>query len=718
LRLVGAYRDTEVRPEDPISVALADLAHAGLASRRLLGPLTPDEAAHLFEGLLGIDAAEEGGMALREHVLQRAGGVPFFLVSCAQALQREDREDPGEGSVPWSIAQSVRQRVAALPEVAREVLGVAAVVGRVVEGGLLPAVAARPEDEVLLGVEAACRARLLEERGGAAYRFAHDVIREVIEADLGAARRTLLHRRVAEALERPPWERQIELLAYHYCRSDVQGKAILYLEQAGDKAQAQYAHATAETSYRELLARLDGLERAAHEAHVREKLGTTLEMAAQYGAALDALEQAATTYQRIGNLEGLRRALAQVGRVHASRGTPEAGLARLQGQLEQLTSGGPSAGAGALHAALAWLFVACGRFRESIAAAERAAESARAVGAERILADVEVRRSMALVCIGRLDEGRRVAEAAIPLVEAVGDLSALGRIFNILGIIAKLQGEFDRSKQCHEHALALTERIGEVIGRRWAMACLGDLLFLRGEWEAAREQLQRAADLTHSLGWSLMANIPLLGLAELSLARGEWEAAARYAEENIERYRALGRGMKSLLTEQALLAERDLLDGHPATAGARLMQVLDSIGDNVVEEPGAFTVLSLLARAHLESGDVAQASELVAMTITHVRAQHNLLALVDALRVRAMVAIRQGRWAESQADLEEGLALARPMPYPYAEAHLLQVYGRLYIEQGGTVRARERLEAAVAIFRRLGARKEVARTEVLLSTRG
>jgi hypothetical protein len=36
-----------------------------------------------------------------------------------------------QAAVPWEVAQGIRQRVAALPAAAREVLGAAAVVGRV-----------------------------------------------------------------------------------------------------------------------------------------------------------------------------------------------------------------------------------------------------------------------------------------------------------------------------------------------------------------------------------------------------------------------------------------------------------------------------------------------------------------------------------------------------------------------------------------------------------
>jgi hypothetical protein len=58
------------------------------------------------------------------------------------------------------------------------------------------------------------------------------------------------------------------------------------------------------------------------------------------------------------------------------------------------------------------------------------------------------------------------------------------------------------------------------------------------------------------------------------------------------------------------------------------------------------------------------------------------------------------------------------MPYPYAEARLLQVSSRVHAERGEPEPARERLEEALAILRRLGARKDIERTEQLLATLG
>jgi tetratricopeptide (TPR) repeat protein len=241
LRIVGAYRDTEVQPNDVLGVALADWAHAELVTHHTLPPLTSNECEHLLEALMAEDeshgATASDRAASRERVLQRAGGVPFFVVSYAHALSRGGIARMAD-AVPWDVAQGVRQRVAALPEAARTLLTVAAVVGRASDLAVLSAVAARPEEEVLTGLDAACQARLLIDTGDT-YQFIHDVIREVVEADMGSARRAALHRHAGEAIEALHRERlseQYETLAHHYVRGEAWGQALEYLTRSGDKA--------------------------------------------------------------------------------------------------------------------------------------------------------------------------------------------------------------------------------------------------------------------------------------------------------------------------------------------------------------------------------------------------------------------------------------------------------------------------------------------------
>src|SRR5262249_11137758 len=170
----------------------------------------------------------------------------------------------------WNVAQSIQERVAALPEPSRELLGVAAVVGQRASAAVLAAGAERSEVETLTGLEVACRAGLLVEEAESGrlerYCFAHDLIRDVVEVSLSVGRRAMLHRRVAEALEhRPqrggdPWhlhDRLLAQLAYHYECADMPERAALYLRQAGDRARQVYAHQEAAQFYQDLVKCLD-----------------------------------------------------------------------------------------------------------------------------------------------------------------------------------------------------------------------------------------------------------------------------------------------------------------------------------------------------------------------------------------------------------------------------------------------------------------------------
>jgi tetratricopeptide (TPR) repeat protein len=207
------------------------------------------------------------------------------------------------------------------------------------------------------------------------------------------------------------------------------------------------------------------------------------------------------------------------------------------------------------------------------------------------------------------------------------------------------------------------------------------------------------------LGLSWVPLYPLLDLGRLCLAEGAWADASRYLEEGM----ALAERRGDLLGRRYLetaLAERDVLEGRPDAACARLVSVLEHHGQL---EWGEATLLALLAWAYLELGEIGQAAEVVGQAITRARATNNRLGSVDALRVQAMVLIRHGRWAEAASSLEEGLALARNMPYPHGEGHLLHVYGTMHVQKGELEPARERLEAALANFRRLGAQGHRAR---------
>ncbi|WIG59112.1 MAG: hypothetical protein OJF49_001859 [Ktedonobacterales bacterium] len=712
VRLIGAYREAETPPDGPLAAMLADLAHAGMVRQLALGPLAEDEATTLVGGLL--PEGRRGDAALVAAVTQRAGGVPFFLVSYAQSLDAGVLGATLREEVPWDVAQSIRQRIAPLPEDAREVLEVAALAGQVVARGMLSAAlrAQQSDEELARALEAVCQARLLAEEGEEAYQFTHNLIREVVARGLGAARRAALHRRIGEALEAgagQPGQRASELLAYHYARGGEAEKAVVYLEEAGDRAQEMRAHAAAETYFQEVEGRLQELGRAEAAARACEKLGAVLRAGAQYDGALEVLARAVETYRAAGEYESMGRVAAHMGLIYGDKGAAAEGIAYLQPALAMLEARGVSAYTLAtLYDALAQLFHIGGHYGEQLAATERACALAHAERDNRLRAQVETRRGNALRMLGRMDAAARVLEEAILLAEAAGDPRQLSYALENVSVVYLFRGEFARNNRNVERALELAERVGDPINVALMMLRRAMNRYLLGEWSGARGDFERAEAIMRQVDASWVSAYTALGLGQQYLATGEHERGVQHLHEAVARAEGSG-DLQALRWAQSALAEDELLAGRPEAARARLTPLRG--GQD--EQAGMVTyLLPYLAWAELELGEEDAAGEIVAECVARATSEHIRLALVDALRVRALLAMRAGREAEAATTLEEALTLARAMPYPYAEAKLLYTYGLLAVQQGMADAARERFDAARTLLGRLGERlymEQVAR---------
>lgn len=703
LRVVGAYRDTEVDSRHLLADLLADLSGESLVAQMQLNPLAPREAAELLDTLIMAAPADDATLRLREQVLQQAGGVPFYLVSCAQGLRAGTLTLRDADEIPWDVRQNIRQRVAALPEYAQEVLGIAAVAGQQVEEAVVLSASHPPipsEREVLAAIETTCRAGLLVEVDESAYQFTHDLIREVLMADLSPMRRRVLHLAVAVALEAAPGEPPIERLAFHYASSGNQEKALIYLTQAAERAAARYAHAEVEYYYREVVTRLDELGRTVEAAQAREKLGTTLRIAARYDQALEALELAAETYRASGDLEGLRRALAEIGQVHGDRATPQQGLARLQPVLPALGASEPSASLAALHATLARLYYVCDRYEEQLVAAEQAAAIARAVGDRRIEAAAEQQRGLALLNLGRVADARKVLEGTITLADAAGDLWTLCFALSALCVVYVARGAFDQGYSAAQRAVECAQLIGAPTVMAFMAQRRGAAAYFMGRWDQARADAEHALALVEPIEPSLTRLYPLLMLGRISLCQGQWDVGQRHLREAIALAERSG-NLYGLRSAHGPLAERDVLAQDPASARTRLEPLLDRPG---LQEGDVTTLLPILAWAYDALGDEARADDLLAQSEARAVPEQMRATLVDTFRVRALVALRRQRWQTAEDALAESLALARAMPYPYAEAKALYVYGLLHAASGGPHQARASYEAALAICERLGER--------------
>ncbi|MDQ5852805.1 MAG: tetratricopeptide repeat protein, partial [Chloroflexota bacterium] len=694
LRVLGAYRSTEVPPQHPLAGLLAGLVSTGQATTLPLDPLKDDAAAQLLRDLLaGQEVAEQQVM----QVVRRAEGVPLYLVSFAQALPVAGL--PAWGTeVPADLAQLIRQRVVSLPEPAQELLSIAAVAGRRVLRRVLYALARQPDERMLVALDTLTASALLVEEEEHSYRFSHDLVREVVEAGLSLARRANLHGRIGATLEalfpatqQGTSDEHLDELAYHFAGSEETDKALLYLERAGDAARKRFAYAAAEGYYRELVGRLEQLQRMGESGRIGVKLGQVLTIAGRYGEALAALERAAEVCAAAGDLEGETQAVAQIGEVHFARSTPGEGILRLHRMLEARRR---SDRIPVLSPGLAWMTLQLARllwidirYQEGAEVAARAVALGRALGDDRLVANAEIMHATALVTLCRFMDALPILQKVLPLAESVGDGRAVGWALNTLGGIYLATGDWKNNLACRERALEVGRQYGDLQAVAYALQELGRAAFLHGRWSRAHEYFQHAEAVSRELGRSSIAPFPPLELGRLCLAEGAWERAAHYLAEAIDHAEANG-DLQTLCAAHQLLAERDIRAAHPERVPPRLQPLLDRLG----RQAGASPLLATLAWAYLEMGEVAESAVQVAAGLAPQLMKNGVVDRILALRVKGTILACQDRWNDAVSAFEEALDLARHSAYPYAEAQLCFAYGKALGNRGAPQQARERLE--------------------------
>jgi DNA-binding SARP family transcriptional activator len=246
--VVGTVRAEEIAPDHHLNTWIGTLQREGLLTEIELEPLSTSETATLAGHIKG----RELPSAIRQSLYQETEGNPLFIVESVRAGFVEQHRIPEVGDhlsrVPPKVQAVIEHRLGQLTSGARELVGAAAVIGREFGYAVLAASSGIDEDTLVLGLDELWYRKIIRERGGDAYDFTHDRIREVAYAHVSSARRRLLHRRVAEALEAIYPERSNEIsgqLAVHFEQAGTRDKARIYCLQAGEQALSDYSRGRA-----------------------------------------------------------------------------------------------------------------------------------------------------------------------------------------------------------------------------------------------------------------------------------------------------------------------------------------------------------------------------------------------------------------------------------------------------------------------------------------
>jgi tetratricopeptide (TPR) repeat protein len=717
--LLATYRDTEIRRSHSLQDMLVDLRREDLVERVPVDPLQVDGTAALMAVTLDVARVSDDLVKL---VHEHTDGNAFFtqevvrtLVERGDVYRQEDwwrRRPASEIVVPVTVRELIVQRLSRLEERAGAILYAASVLGQTFHfddlRAMLPLAGGLPnlsdvEEDRLEGIlDGAIHDGFLRSMGSNEYGFEHALTQQALYDDMSARRKKRLHAAAGTAIESvtEPGETRAAELVRHFVEGEEPRRALAYALLAGAQAERVFAHAEGEQHFRlaSTLARDEGDQML--EAAALEGLGTVLKIVGRYDDALESLQRAMHLYGSAEDLEAMGRVGALAGETHFWRGSWEEGIATIQPLLDRLESQGPSHALAALYLAMSPLYAPTARHREQLAAAVRASELAELQGDIPMLVKSESWRGIALDELNRFAESRSVLLEILPLAEELGDLLSVARVLGYLGHGYMVEGHIDDAVSYRRRALAANEQVGDPASMAWAEARLGEVLYVRGYWQEAGNHLQHATEVFGSIRPSARhAAVATVHLGALLLMKGEWEEASRHLEEGIaQAVRANHIG--ALHAAQWALTDLEAAPDYPADRRRHFLSLL--VHPALAESAGALQY-RVLTGIDGDEHALHDASGIASGVVAAMAQEGRRLDLAMWLRLHGMTLGRQGRSIEAEAAFKEAVSVAHGMPYPYGEARARYRLGCIFKERGAGDEAGRELEAALALFRSLGA---------------
>ncbi len=257
------------RPQNEQPIALLDNAHCLPIP---LADLPPAQARQLVYDMLGqkmeLPLIMEQHLGIRDREGRESAVNPLFIEEAVKvmfetgALQVQERVLINEDrlrvmQVPDTIHGLLLARLDSLPTLSRDLLQVAAVIGREFDLDTLatisPEMSRDQVVQILTGLSDAELTHLIAADPELKYLFQHAMTRQVAYESLTYARRQMLHALIADWIADRYGDNLkpfFPVLAYHYSQTDLHSKGLEYALAAADDARDLFANKEAVELYR------------------------------------------------------------------------------------------------------------------------------------------------------------------------------------------------------------------------------------------------------------------------------------------------------------------------------------------------------------------------------------------------------------------------------------------------------------------------------------
>jgi len=549
--VAATAREEELADADALRRALGELRGEGHFDELVLSPLSRSDTSSLVR-FLTVAGGESHTVARREEqVWAASAGNPFVIVEIVRALgEGMTLQEPANLSLPQRVRDVIAGRLERLSDRCRQLLSVAAVIGREFDFAFLQRASGLTDRDAAGEVEELVRRRMLHgvDEG---FDFTHDRIREVVYDGLLPPRRKLLHGDVAVALEAltagaldPP----AAALGMHYRHAEAWDKAVFYLRQAGGKAAARSALPDARVWFEQALGALEALPESPSTLEqafdIRLQLRPVLVLLGEPRRTLDRLREAETLAERLNDDRRRGWVGAFLAHAHSQLGELDEALVTGTRALEIAGGLGDSSLSIVTTIYLEQTHYYRGEYERAV---ELAIDNLAALPAHWVyeyfgmgaLPSIWHRcyLVMSLAELGRFTEAAPHVAEAIRLAEPTQHAFNVGVAYRAAGTLQLLKGDWAQARPLIEHDIGVFRTGNIVLHIPWAVASFAWVLAQLGEASEALDRLregERLAERQETMGIVSFRGWAYHSLGRACLRLGRLDEARRLGDRAVE----------------------------------------------------------------------------------------------------------------------------------------------------------------------------------------
>ncbi|GAK56713.1 guanylate cyclase [Candidatus Vecturithrix granuli] len=444
------------------------------------------------------EAEFKGRISNELHALlvERTRGNPFYVQQMALyfventivALQQGRWQLIAETlELPDTINAVLIARIDRLAQQVKELVKVAAVIGREFDVLLLSAVLKR---DVVYQVKVVEENQIWDELQELQYIFKHALIRDTAYQMQLRARLRELHQLTAEAMESVYAEKLAERyadLAFHYEKAEIKDKAINYLQKAGDQAKERYQNQQALDFYERLLTNLKGLEDLSD-------------------LAIATLLKKGEVLNLIGEWKECQRICEEAFHLAETRSDK-----RLMGQAKLLAG---------------VIFQRTGGYDNAMMYFNQALELFEVIKDREGMGHVLKEMGIVYDYQGDFDMAMKYYGKSLKISEELRDTLGIVKNTNNIGIIYyEIKGDYDAAMTWWQKSLQTSKDLGEKLERSRILNNMGECHRSQGHYEAAMAHYKKALTIHEELGDKLSIAIALGNIAHIYRAKGNYDTA-------------------------------------------------------------------------------------------------------------------------------------------------------------------------------------------------